>query len=112
MHNLPAGPVKLCENAQQHFIRHTQATPMPQSQRILLVPILAILGYGCTTAADKPDAAAPGLVNCTEPRPEMCTMQYDPVCGHLVSGARKTYGNACNACADKQVKGYQPGACP
>ncbi|MGY5450704.1 hypothetical protein ACVFI8_07120 [Agarivorans sp. MS3-6] len=48
---------------------------------------------------------------CEEPRPAMCTMQYDPVCAET-SGELKEYGNACSACGDPEVKSYQLGTCP
>lgn len=48
---------------------------------------------------------------CTEPRPEICTMQYDPVCGQMADGQRKTYANDCSACSDQLVLGHTPGAC-
>ena len=38
---------------------------------------------------------------------EMCTMQYDPVCG----SDAKTYGNSCGACAAK-IDGWNRGECP
>ena len=39
-------------------------------------------------------------------------MVYLPVCGYRGAGpGRKTYGNACNACADAAVVAFRPGAC-
>ncbi|NNJ96222.1 MAG: hypothetical protein HKP12_03600 [Gammaproteobacteria bacterium] len=54
------------------------------------------------------------LIPCTEPRPEVCTMDYDPVCGlRKLSGIDKwkTYANDCTACADATVVAYKKGAC-
>ena len=62
------------------------------------------------------------IIECQEPRPEMCAMQYDPVCATVDEGVRcvttpcdtttiKTYGNSCSACSDPTVIGYQAGAC-
>ena len=48
---------------------------------------------------------------CPEVRPEMCTMDYDPVCGSLSDGSLKTYSNGCNACSDATVTSYSKGAC-
>ncbi len=59
---------------------------------------------------------------CTDPRREMCTREYRPVCADVDTGIRcikapcpstekKTYSNACTACADKKVMGHRPGAC-
>ncbi len=50
-------------------------------------------------------------VNCPEPRPEMCTMDYNPVCGNLSDGTFKTYSNGCNACSDPKVASYSQGEC-
>jgi len=41
--------------------------------------------------------------NCTEPRPEMCTMDYQPVCGFDKDHKSKTYSNGCTACSSKRV---------
>ena len=53
----------------------------------------------------------PQSTKCTEPRPEMCTMDYNPVCGHLTDGSFKTFSNGCNACSDSNVISYIPGEC-
>ena len=59
---------------------------------------------------------------CEDPRPQMCTREYRPVCALRDTGVRcvttpcpstewKTYGNACDACADADVIGHIAGAC-
>lgn len=71
-----------------------------------------------------PPAASPGptYTACAEPRPEMCTFDYRPVCGIRAERVRcvkepclaalpRTYGNACTACADPAVSRYKPGEC-
>lgn len=51
------------------------------------------------------------LVKCTEPRPQMCTMDYRPVCAELAGGGAKTFSNGCSACSDAKVTGYRDGVC-
>jgi hypothetical protein len=48
---------------------------------------------------------------CTDPRPQVCTMDYRPVCGQLDDGSAKTYANSCNACSDASVVDYTDGTC-
>ncbi len=64
------------------------------------------------TAEDSAQAG-PAINNtvCQQPRPEMCTRDYRPVCAAIVDGANKTYSNACTACSDPAVISYIPGAC-
>lgn len=38
---------------------------------------------------------------------EVCTMEYNPVCGD----DKITYGNACSACASKNIDYYTMGEC-
>lgn len=50
-------------------------------------------------------------VECTQPRPQVCTMEYRPVCARLESDRLMTYSSPCNACADDAVTAWRPGAC-
>ena len=75
--------------------------------RFALGALLLILVAGCETQP------TPTLVTqCTEPRPQVCTMEYAPVCAVLESGARTESSSACNACADDKITGYVVGPCP
>lgn len=68
---------------------------------------------GCANSPAKDGRADTGIeyTACTEPRPEICTMEYDPVCGQMADGQRKTYASDCSACGDQLVEGYTPGEC-
>ena len=44
---------------------------------------------------------------CPEVRPEMCTREYNPVCG----SNNITYGNGCTACSFEEVIGFTYGVC-
>ncbi len=72
----------------------------------VLAPILVLAG--CAS----PPPPEPLGSGCAEPRPQVCTMEYDPVCADLVAGGRADYASPCNACADDAVAAYQPGKCP
>jgi hypothetical protein len=63
------------------------------------------------------------MVACTDPRPQVCTMEYAPVCATRDTGVRcitapcpsseqKTFSTACTACSDPKVSGWVKGACP
>jgi hypothetical protein len=80
---------------------------------ILALALIGVLGLACASSPQKPDDAAeePPVTACAEPRPQACTQEYIPVCGHLYDGEPKTYANACTACADPDVSGRQPGPC-
>lgn len=62
-------------------------------------------------------------VHCSDPRPQLCTMDYRPVCATRDNGLRcvttpcdssetVTYANACSACADARVVSHVAAACP
>lgn len=79
--------------------------------RVLLIGLIAL---ALTACGSKP-TAEPSVVSgtqCSGPRPQVCTMEYNPVCATLVAGGSKQYASPCNACADDAVAAYQMGACP
>jgi hypothetical protein len=51
------------------------------------------------------------LIPCPEPRSQLCTQEYRPVCATLLDDSFKTYTNACTACTNPSVTGYRNGAC-
>jgi len=87
------------------------------------VILLLSLLVGCANSPAKNErAATPLFIACEQRRPEICTREYRPVCATRDTGIRcvtppcpvtdpKTYGNACTACSDPDVLGYQSGAC-
>lgn len=75
--------------------------------RMILAAVAVALLAGCETTP------IPSLVNqCPAERPQVCTMEYAPVCADLAAGGKKQYASGCNACADDAVSGYLPGECP
>ena len=89
---------------------------------LTLITIASIALCGCAATPEPPTTRSDIDVRCEDPRPQMCTREYRPVCALRDTGIRcvtipcpstewKTYGNACDACADVDVIGHLPGAC-
>ncbi|HLC75296.1 MAG TPA: Kazal-type serine protease inhibitor family protein [Candidatus Nanoarchaeia archaeon] len=57
---------------------------------------------------DIKEPASDGSIQCAAARPEVCTTDYDPVCG----SNGQTYSNSCAACSDTAVQYSNPGVCP
>jgi hypothetical protein len=55
---------------------------------------------------------AESVRQCQDPRPQVCTLEYAPVCGILGNRERREYSNGCSACSDHEVTGYVDGPCP
>jgi hypothetical protein len=68
-----------------------------------------VLG-ACASGGEKSMPEA-GATVCEDPRPQVCTMDYRPVCAILEDGSRKTYSNGCSACGDASVSSWVEGAC-
>ena len=70
-----------------------------------------VLGACAQNGVDESLSTA-GATSCPDPRPEVCTLEYRPVCGTLKDGSDSTYANGCGACADVNVMSWTDGACP
>ncbi len=78
--------------------------------RMLTVVALVLWLSACNGTAT-PDSSSVEGVQCVDPRPQVCTMEYNPVCAVVSGGSSKQYSSPCNACADDAAKSYLPGAC-
>jgi len=76
---------------------------------------LSLLLVACVTVTDEiNDINEPGaldLILCEEPRPQICTREYNPVCATLKDGEARTASTGCTSCSDPEVVGYKMGAC-
>ena len=84
--------------------------------RSLSLLSLGVLTVGCATTCEEEneinnEPGALDLILCEEPRPQMCTREYDPVCATLKDGTTKTGSTGCTSCSDPEVVGYKKGAC-
>ena len=89
-----------------------------------VIILLCFLIFSCANQSDTTHTQLlPVSQECTEPRPQICTYDYTPVCATRDTGIRcvtspcpgsqeqVTYSNACSACADTRVYSHTPGAC-
>ncbi len=84
--------------------------------RSFLLILLSLLSIACATTADEKiefnnEPGALDLILCEEPRPQVCTREYNPVCGTLQDGSTKTGSTGCTSCSDPEVVGYNMGVC-
>ncbi|MCK4840009.1 MAG: hypothetical protein KAS94_14490 [Desulfobulbaceae bacterium] len=96
---------------------------MPMIYKLVPILFLAIASTSCAgTIPEKVPAVTNAAVACTDPRPQICTQDYTPVCATRDTGIRCvttpcpatediTYSNGCSACSDKNVISYRPGSC-
>ena len=89
---------------------------MLKNSRIFLLVSLSLLFVACATVYDEEnennnynEPGALDLILCEEPRPQICTREYDPVCATLNDGSIKTGSTGCTSCSDPEVVGYKKG---
>jgi hypothetical protein len=87
----------------------------------VIMLIFAFSAAAYAAPSQQPETREKWVV-CTDPRPQVCTEEYNPVCAQRDNGIRciqapcpstdpVTYGNACKACSDAKVYAYRPGKC-
>jgi hypothetical protein len=81
-----------------------------------LLPLYTLLLAACSPLDDTMLDASSEIkivttIVCTDPRPEICTMEYRPVCASGLSGELTTFSSACSACSDQKVLHYKIGEC-
>lgn len=84
--------------------------------RSLSLLSLVVLTVGCATTCEEEneinnEPGALDLILCEEPRPQICTREYDPVCATFKDGSTVTGSTGCTSCSDPEVIGYKKGAC-
>jgi hypothetical protein len=84
--------------------------------RLVVVLLAFLLTVACAAVnnENKKMEYEPGaldIIICEEPRPQVCTREYDPVCAKLQDGSVKTYATGCTSCSDSKVESYTKGAC-
>jgi len=87
------------------------------AQLLILLSVNVIISCSSTETSTLDNS-----IKCNEPRPEFCTMDFNPVCATRDNGVRcvttpcssaesATYSNGCSACSDKNVFSYVAGEC-
>ncbi|MGD8934395.1 MAG: hypothetical protein PVF35_06430 [Gammaproteobacteria bacterium] len=81
---------------------------MTNNFKLIVIGLYLAPITGCT---HQPAINPEDMTLCSNPRPEICTMEYEPACGYSDNGESRNFASACTACSDITVVGYLPGEC-
>jgi len=85
---------------------------MVKTIRLIFCLLIIGLMVGCASNGEvNSEVPKANLTACEDPRPEVCTREYNPVCGVLKDGSLKTGSTGCTSCSNPDVVGYTIGAC-
>ena len=87
-----------------------------------IVLLSLVLMCSCTSSQSIETKVTQVIIQCEKTRPNICTMDYRPVCATRDNGIRcvttpclstetATYSNGCSACADSKVLYYVTEEC-
>jgi len=81
-----------------------------------LLLAMFVLVSGCQSDGKNNQAGADSdavseLEMCVDPRPQICTMEYVPVCGVRDGGEKESFPSGCGACSNNEIVGYLSGEC-
>ncbi len=80
--------------------------------KVVLLILTSVLVSACVVSNEKNTGSSiPDLIACKDPRPQICTSEYNPVCAMRKDGSKKTEATGCTACSDPDVVGYVMGVC-
>ncbi len=85
---------------------------MIKINKVTLLILMSALVSACAAYSEKSASLSVSeLTVCEDPRPQICTREYNPVCANYRDGSKKTGSTGCTACSDPEVIGYTMGAC-
>jgi alkaline phosphatase D len=65
--------------------------------------------FSSLSSGNSPGSLKP--IQCRDPRPQICTREYQPVCAEHSGGNFDTYATGCTACSNSDVIAYHEGSC-
>ena len=95
---------------------------MRSGSKYIILCGLVLFCSSCATTETPTHKDASERVRCSDPRPQICTREYMPVCATRDTGVRcvttpchsteeVTYSTGCTACSDPKVSHYRTGKC-
>ena len=79
--------------------------------KLLIHMLMLLMLTSCAYSNEKEAVGMDASIICKEPRSQLCTREYNPVCSTLADGSSRTDSTGCTACADSKVVSYIMGEC-